>query len=185
MNQPDLGLKVTELRQQKGLTQEQLAERCEVSARTIQRIESGEVDPRAYTLHLPSVLEHQAKGLFPWTPPVTLVRGLDAALQRILAEGLEQVWERHAMVARTLREALIARGFTVFGQATSNALVAVEDHRSDTIRTALRTRHNMIVAGGQDQQSGRLIRFGCCGATTQADVDDLLAALDDILMDLA
>ena len=50
MNQPDLGLKVVELRQQKGLTQEQLAELCEVSARTIQRIESGEVDPRAYTL---------------------------------------------------------------------------------------------------------------------------------------
>ena len=51
MNQPQLGLKVSELRQQKGLTQEQLAERCEVSARTIQRIESGEVDPRAYTLY--------------------------------------------------------------------------------------------------------------------------------------
>jgi len=51
MNQPGLGLKVSELRQQKGLTQEQLAERCEVSSRTIQRIESGEVDPRAYTLH--------------------------------------------------------------------------------------------------------------------------------------
>jgi uncharacterized Tic20 family protein len=58
MNQPDLGLKVAELRQQKGLTQEQLAERCEFSARTIQRIESGEVDPRAYTLHcLSQVLE--------------------------------------------------------------------------------------------------------------------------------
>ena len=51
MNQPQLGLKVSELRQQKALTQEQLAERCEVSSRTIQRIESGEVDPRAYTLH--------------------------------------------------------------------------------------------------------------------------------------
>jgi len=51
MNQPGLGLKVSELRQQKGLTQEQLAERCEISPRTIQRIESGEVDPRAYTLH--------------------------------------------------------------------------------------------------------------------------------------
>lgn len=51
MNQPDLGLKVAELRQQKGLTQERLAELCEVSPRTIQRIESGEVDPRAYTLH--------------------------------------------------------------------------------------------------------------------------------------
>jgi uncharacterized Tic20 family protein len=51
MNQPNLGLKVAELRQQKGLTQERLAELCEVSPRTIQRIESGEVDPRAYTLH--------------------------------------------------------------------------------------------------------------------------------------
>ena len=50
MNQPDLGLKVAELRQQKALTQEQLAEKCEVSTRTIQRIERGEVDPRAYTL---------------------------------------------------------------------------------------------------------------------------------------
>ena len=50
MYQPDLGLKVAELRQSKGFTQEQLAEKCEVSPRTIQRIESGEVDPRAYTL---------------------------------------------------------------------------------------------------------------------------------------
>jgi uncharacterized Tic20 family protein/DNA-binding XRE family transcriptional regulator len=58
MNQPDLGLKVSELRQQKGLTQERLAELCEVSPRTIQRIESGEVDPRAYTLQcLGSALE--------------------------------------------------------------------------------------------------------------------------------
>jgi|RhiMetdeSRZDD1v2_1073273.scaffolds.fasta_scaffold541424_2 uncharacterized Tic20 family protein len=49
MNQPDLGLKITELRQQKGITQEKLAEYCEVSTRTIQRIESGEVEPRSFT----------------------------------------------------------------------------------------------------------------------------------------
>lgn len=58
MNQPDLGIKVSELRQQKGFTQEQLAEKCEVSTRTIQRIESGEVDPRSFTLNrLGEVLE--------------------------------------------------------------------------------------------------------------------------------
>ena len=51
MNQPDFGLKVSELRLQKGLTQEQLAEFCRVSARTIQRIENGEVDPRSHTIH--------------------------------------------------------------------------------------------------------------------------------------
>ena len=49
MNQPDLGRKIAELRQQKGLTQEKLAEYCEVSSRTIQRIENGEVEPRSFT----------------------------------------------------------------------------------------------------------------------------------------
>ena len=59
MKQPELGIKVAELRQQKGLTQEQLAENCEVSTRTIQRIESGEVDPRAYTItNLNKALEY-------------------------------------------------------------------------------------------------------------------------------
>lgn len=58
MNQPDLGLKITELRQQKGLTQEKLAEYCDVSARTIQRIESGDVEPRSFTRNsLSNILE--------------------------------------------------------------------------------------------------------------------------------
>ena len=63
MYQPELGLKISELRQQKGLTQEQLAEHCEVSQRTIQRIENGEVDPRLYTLQcLSNVLEFNFVG---------------------------------------------------------------------------------------------------------------------------
>ena len=58
MNQPDLGLKITELRQQNGLTQEKLAEYCDVSTRTIQRIESGEVEPRTFTRNsLSNILE--------------------------------------------------------------------------------------------------------------------------------
>jgi uncharacterized Tic20 family protein len=58
MNQPDLGLKITELRQQKGFTQEKLAEYCEVSTRTIQRIETGEAEPRSFTRNsLSNILE--------------------------------------------------------------------------------------------------------------------------------
>ena len=50
MKQPLLGKKITELRKQKGLTQEELVERCNVTVRTIQRIESGETTPRIYTI---------------------------------------------------------------------------------------------------------------------------------------
>ena len=58
MNQPILGQTIVELRNQKGFTQEELAEFCEVSTRTIQRIESGEVMPRSYTINnLSNILE--------------------------------------------------------------------------------------------------------------------------------
>jgi transcriptional regulator with XRE-family HTH domain len=52
MNQPDLGKKIAELRKAKGFTQEELVEKCNLSVRTLQRIESGEVAPRSYTLKL-------------------------------------------------------------------------------------------------------------------------------------
>jgi transcriptional regulator with XRE-family HTH domain len=48
----ETGKLIKELRIKKGLTQEELADKTEVSARTIQRIENCEVDPRAYTLQM-------------------------------------------------------------------------------------------------------------------------------------
>lgn len=46
------GKLIKELRIKKGITQEELANLTELSARTIQRIENGEVHPRAYTLKM-------------------------------------------------------------------------------------------------------------------------------------
>jgi XRE family transcriptional regulator, regulator of sulfur utilization len=45
-----LPLKIAEARKNKGLTQEELAERASVTVRTIQRIESAESVPRSFTL---------------------------------------------------------------------------------------------------------------------------------------
>ncbi len=50
MKQPELGKKISEWRKAKGLTQEELVEKCNLNVRTIQRIEAGEVTPRSYTI---------------------------------------------------------------------------------------------------------------------------------------
>jgi transcriptional regulator with XRE-family HTH domain len=50
MKQPELGRKISELRNSKGMTQEELVEKCNISVRTIQRIEAGDVTPRSYTV---------------------------------------------------------------------------------------------------------------------------------------
>lgn len=46
----DLKNRLAEIRTLKGLTQEELALKCNVTARTIQRIESGQVQPRSHTI---------------------------------------------------------------------------------------------------------------------------------------
>ena len=50
MKQPELGRKIVSLRKQLGLTQEELVDRCNLNVRTLQRIESGEVNPRSHTI---------------------------------------------------------------------------------------------------------------------------------------
>ena len=52
IRQPELGKRISDLRKAKGLTQEELVIICNLSVRTLQRIESGEATPRTYTLKL-------------------------------------------------------------------------------------------------------------------------------------
>jgi transcriptional regulator with XRE-family HTH domain len=52
MKQPELGKKIAELRKAKGLTQEELVSKCNITVRTLQRIESGVVRPRSYTIKM-------------------------------------------------------------------------------------------------------------------------------------
>ena len=52
MEQPNLGKRISEIRKAKGLTQEELAEQCKINVRTLQRIETGVVTPRAYTVRV-------------------------------------------------------------------------------------------------------------------------------------
>ncbi|MBI9067474.1 MAG: helix-turn-helix transcriptional regulator [Salinivirgaceae bacterium] len=50
MKQPNLGKKILKLRLANNLTQVELAEKCNLSLRTIQRIECAEVEPRSHTV---------------------------------------------------------------------------------------------------------------------------------------
>jgi transcriptional regulator with XRE-family HTH domain len=76
MKQPELGRKISELRKGKGLTQEELVEKCNISVRTLQRIEIGEVTPRSYTVRtILAALDYDLTA-------VTLDDDVDAAASR-------------------------------------------------------------------------------------------------------
>lgn len=50
MEQPELGKMIADFRKAKGLTQDELVKKCNLSVRTLQRIESGDVTPRSFTI---------------------------------------------------------------------------------------------------------------------------------------
>ncbi|MEA3479084.1 MAG: helix-turn-helix domain-containing protein [Bacteroidota bacterium] len=52
IQQPELGKKIADCRKAKGLTQEELAAKCNLDVRTLQRIESAKVVPRTYNVKL-------------------------------------------------------------------------------------------------------------------------------------
>ena len=77
MQQPELGIKVAELRKKKGYTQDKLAELCGVTPRTIQRIESGTADPRHFTIdnlsqHLEYDFSNRKPGSIKWAAAIHL-----------------------------------------------------------------------------------------------------------------
>lgn len=68
MKNTELAKKIKELRSRKGMSQEELAEKSQLSLRTVQRIEGGETEPRGDTLQrLASALGTTPDELIVWT----------------------------------------------------------------------------------------------------------------------
>ena len=68
MKNPHLAIRVKEIRNQKGMSQEILAEESGLSLRTVQRIENGESNPTGDTLkRLSNALQVNPDGLIDWT----------------------------------------------------------------------------------------------------------------------
>ena len=103
----------------------------------------------------------------PFTPAVSLVRGLEEALLMILEEGMEAVWKRHGDVARFVRQKVSELGLELFAKAPSNALTAVtmpEGIASGDLIKHMRDVHQVVMADGQGELQGKIVRFAHMGA---------------------
>lgn len=103
----------------------------------------------------------------PFTPAVSLVRGLEEALAMLLEEGMEKVWKRHADVARFVREKITASGLALFSKANTNGLTAIvmpQGIASGDVIKVMRDQHKVVMADGQGELQGKIVRFAHMGA---------------------
>lgn len=111
-------------------------------------------------------LEHHR---FPYTPSVSDVYALHAALSLALEEGIDHMIERHRACARATRAAVRALGLDLWPTSDDlagsccTAITTPEGLSDADIRTVLRDRYGVMISGGVAELSGKVFRLGHMG----------------------
>ncbi len=132
--------------------------------------------------------EFLEKGQPPYTPPVSLVFGLDEALKMIREEGMETVWERYKRLAKATREGVKGLGLELLAKGNfSNGVTAVkvpENIDGSELLKVLREKYGVTLAGGQERLKGKIIRIGHMGYIQFKDILVALESLEKALLSL-
>jgi aspartate aminotransferase-like enzyme len=122
----------------------------------------------------------------PFTPANTLIRAQRASLKRIRAEGIENLWARHAKIAAACRAGVKAMGLQLFAEQPNNALTVVTVppgvDGSGTLKK-LEKQYGYKLADGQDTLKGKIWRLSHMGYTDAFEVLGALAALELVLLE--
>jgi aspartate aminotransferase-like enzyme len=129
------------------------------------------------------------KGMTPFTPAVSVAFALQEGLRMLDEEGLDNVYERHARLARATRAGLQALGFQLFAQdgyRSHTVTSAVPPPGLDVaaLRKLLSDKFGVVIAGGQGKMSGKMVRVGHLGAVAEGDVVQVLWAIEQALDEL-
>jgi aspartate aminotransferase-like enzyme len=128
----------------------------------------------------------QAGGSTPFTPATSTVVALVAALELVLADGLDAAFARHRALGRACRAGIRAIGLELYSPDDDSAAVLTgaltpEGIDAVALRLALRDRHGITIAGGHGDLVPRLFRIGHIGYVGIEDVAEALTAVEDEL----
>lgn len=128
-------------------------------------------------------LNSMAKNETPYTPPLSLVFGLQEALRLLLDEGLDNIYKRHLLYREIVRKAVQAMGLkTLAGDACASpvvtSVVAPEGVGGDAIRAYLLQQFNVVFSGGQGALKDKVFRIGHLGYVRELDLLAALGALE-------
>ncbi|RUL85537.1 pyridoxal-phosphate-dependent aminotransferase family protein [Tautonia sociabilis] len=144
-------------------------------------------EPKAFYFSLKAARKKLAEWDTPYTPAHTLIFGLVKSLERIKAEGIENVWARHKTMSDACQAGVKALGLELFSARPAEGLTAfvVPQGLKDTdIRKKLDDRFGLSIVGGQDKLKGKICRIGHMGYNDEVDVVGALAALEMVLAEL-
>ena len=161
-----------------------------LSPRAVEVLRARTVPVRSFYLDLGLLHEYYLapEHRYHHTASSTMAYSLHAGLGRLLDEGREQVWARHAAIGGRLQDALAKRGFGLIAEPARNRLPQLtattlpHGLAEAPLRRALLERYGIEVGGGLGEFAGRAWRIGMMGhAAAERSVVALLGAVDELL----
>jgi aspartate aminotransferase-like enzyme len=119
----------------------------------------------------------------PWTPAISVMQGLAAALELYFEDGVDVALRRHETLSRAVKAGVQAIGLELFGEGTERnwtvtAIRAPEGLDADTIADRIRADFGVVLAPGQGPLKGKVFRIGHFGYYSELDIVRGLAALE-------
>jgi aspartate aminotransferase-like enzyme len=119
----------------------------------------------------------------PWTPAISVMQGLRAALELYFQDGVDVAMTRHRMLSTAVKEGARALGLDLFGEGlednwTVTAIRAPEAADADAICDRIRADYGCVLAPGQGPLKGKVFRIGHFGYFSELDIIRGLAALE-------
>ena len=143
--------------------------------------------PKFY-FNFPKERKNLAKNQTNFTSASSLIVGLNTVLKMMKAEGLENIFARHARLANATRAAVKAMGLKMYPkESPTNALTAVqapEGIDGGALNKLLREKYGITVAGGQAQLKGKIFRIAHLGYTDTFDIITAIAGVEMALRDM-
>jgi len=152
-----------------------------VSNRALEK--SNNVPGRGYYFDFQQFAKRAQQNQTPTTPAIPHIMALHYQCKKLLAEGMENVWQRHQQMGEFVRA--WARGkFDLFCQEkyASNTLTTVKNTRginvAETIKV-IQQKHNTIFGNGYGKLKEQTFRIAHMGDITLDELKELLGWIDE------
>ena len=131
-----------------------------------------------------------ATGYFPYTPPMTLLRGLRASLDVMFEEGLDNIFARHNFLAEGVRRAVAAWGLEFCAKGpewysdTVTAIMVPEGKDANDVIKQAYSRYGLSLGAGLSVVAGKVFRIGHLGDLNELMLMSALAGAEMSMRDV-
>ncbi len=143
-------------------------------------------DVSSFYFSLKTEINMQEKGGSAWTTATHHIKALNVLLKYLLNKGIRKVHSEVAEKALYFREEIFKRGFLSFPKPpyianSVAALLPPKNILAEELREKLLSRYGYLIAGGQAELKGKIVRVSFMGDNSLEEFSSLLKAIDNCI----